>query len=94
MWFPDKKLDIAENRFKVNEKVIYVDKEGGEHTATVINFTFKSLFSGYSYAIELDEPYNGVTKYIASESRIVGKVKEEKKVKKESKSKKSEETEA
>lgn len=94
MWFPDKKLDIAENRYKVNDKVIYVDKEGGEHTATVINVTFKSLFSGYSYAIELDEPYNGVTKYIASESRIAGKVKAENKVKKERKSKKAEEEEA
>ena len=90
MWFPDKKLDIAENRYKVNDKVIYVDKEGGENTAPVINVTLKRLFSGYSYAIELDEPYNGVTKYIASESRIAGKVKAENKVKKERKSKKAE----
>lgn len=94
MWFPDKKLDIAENRYKVNDKVIYVDKEGGEHTATVLDYTFKSLISGYSYALELDEPHNGVTKYIASEARIAGKVVPEKKVKKERKSKKADEAEA
>ena len=94
MWFPDKKLDIAENRFKVNDKVIYVDKEGGEHTATVVDFTFKSLISGYNYAIVLDEPYNGYKNYTVSESRIAGKVKAEKKVKKERKTKKAEEAEA
>jgi len=87
MWFPDQKLDIAKNRFKVNDKVIYVDKDGGEHTATVLDVSFKSLMSGYSYAIELDEPYNGMTKYMTSEARIAGKVKA---VKKERKSKKAE----
>lgn len=85
MWFPDKKLDIAENRFKVNDKVIYVDKEGGEHTATVVDFTFKSLISGYSYAIVLDEPYNGYKNYSVSESRIAGKVKAAPKTKKSKK---------
>ena len=87
MWFPDKKLDIAKNRFNVNDKVIYVDKEKGEHIATVLDVNFKDLLSGYSYAIELDEPLNGMTKYIVSEKRIRGKVKSEKK---ERKSKKDE----
>ena len=87
MWFPDKKLDIATNRFNVNDKVIYVDKEKGEHIATVLDVNFKDLLSGYSYAIELDEPLNGMTKYIVSEKRIRGKVKSEKK---ERKSKKAE----
>lgn len=87
MWFPDKKLDIAKNRFNVNDKVIYVDKEKGEHIATVLNVNFKDLLSGYIYAIELDEPLNGMTKYLVSEKRIKGKVKSEKK---ERKSKKAE----
>ena len=82
MWFPDKKLDIAKNRFNVNDKVIYVDKEKGEHIATVLNVNFKDLLSGYIYAIELDEPFNGMTKYLVSEKRIKGKVKSEKKEKK------------
>ena len=82
MWFPDKKLDIAKNRFNVNDKVIYVDKEKGEHIATVLDVNFKDLLSGYSYAIELDEPLNGMTKYIVSEKRIRGKVKCKKKKRK------------
>ena len=77
MWFPDKKLDIAKNRFNVNDKVIYVDKEKVEHIATVLNVNFKDLLSGYIYAIELDEPLNGMTKYLVSEKRIKGKVKSE-----------------
>ena len=87
MWFPDKKLDIAKNPDYVHDKVIYVDKEKGEHIATVLDVNFKDLLSGYSYAIELDEPLNGMTKYIVSEKRIRGKVKSEKK---ERKSKKAE----
>ena len=87
MWFPDKKLDIAKNRFNVNDKVIYLDKDKGEHIATVLNVNFKDLLSGYSYAIELEEPLNGMTKYIVSEKRIRCKVKSEKK---ERKSKKTE----
>ena len=87
MWFPDKKLDIAKNRFNVNDKVIYLDKDKGEHIATVLNVNFKDLLSGYIYAIELDEPFNGMTKYLVSEKRIKGKVKSENK---ERKSKKAE----
>lgn len=70
MWFPDKKLEIAKNRFKVNEKIIFIDKEGVKHDAKVLEVKFKSLNSGYSYAIELEEPVNGVTKYVVSESKL------------------------
>lgn len=86
MWFPDKKLEIPKNRFSVNDKVIYKDKEGGEHIATVLDVSFKNLTDGYKYIIELDEQLNGMTKYLVSERSIKNKITP---VKKERKSKKN-----
>jgi hypothetical protein len=69
-YFPNAKLVIAKNRFEKGSKVIYKDKEGNSHKATVLNVEFKSLNSGYRYAIELDEPLNGQVKYLTTEKSL------------------------
>ena len=90
MHFPDKSPKIDPARFTNNSRVIYTDKDGNDHNATVLSSYFKSLLTGYVYAIELDEPLNGFTKYQVNEKRLNPAPKPEK-VKKEKKSKKAKE---
>lgn len=70
MWFPDEKLVIPKSNFRVNEKVLYTDKEGNEHKAKVLNVTFKSLNAGYVYGIETEEPINGNSKLLVKEKSL------------------------
>lgn len=96
MHFPDKSPKIDPARFTNNSRVIYTDKDGNDHNATVLSSFFKSLLTGYVYAIELDEPLNGFTKYQVNEKRLnpaakPEKVKKEKKERKPRKSRKAKE---
>lgn len=70
MWFPDEKLVIPKSNFKTNEKVLYIDKDGNEHKAKVLNVSFKSLNVGYVYGIETEEPINGNSKFLVKEKNL------------------------
>lgn len=70
MWMPDEKLEIPKARFSENENVNYRDNNNVLHPAKVLNVWFNDLIVGYKYAIELNEPLNGMTKYITSEKRL------------------------
>lgn len=81
MWFPDEKLVIPKSNFRMNEKVLYTDKEGNEHKAKVLSVSFKSLNAGYVYGIETEEPINGNSKFLVKEknlNHVESKVKEKK----------------
>ena len=80
-WFPDEKLVIPKSNFRMNEKVLYTDKEGNEHKAKVLSVSFKSLNVGYIYGIETEEPINGNSKFLVKEknlNRVVAEAKEKK----------------
>jgi len=88
MWFPDKKLNIAPAKYKTSAKVIWTNRKAGtEHAATVLESFFKSLNSGYSYLLKLDEPVDGNDRIMANESNIHAAPKPEKKVKEPSEKK-------
>ena len=70
MWMPDEKLEIAPARFKKGGKALFADKNGEQHRCTILEVNFKSLNSGYVYAIELDEPLNGNTKFLTKENNL------------------------
>lgn len=82
MWFPDEKLVIPKSNFKTNEKVLYIDKDGNEHKAKVLNVSFKSLNAGYVYGIETEEPINGSSKFLVKEKNLHSTGMKEKKSKK------------
>jgi hypothetical protein len=78
MWFPNAKLKIEKNLFKIGNNVVYRDKEGNEHDAKVLDVMFKSLNIGYKYLIELNEPINDQTKFMVSETSLIKKSKNKK----------------
>ena len=70
MWMPDEPLKIAPANFKKNGKALFIDKSGEKHRCTILDVYFKGLNTGYVYAIELDEPLNGSTKFLAKENKL------------------------
>lgn len=70
MWLPDEKLIIDPSKFKKDDKVYFCAKDGNEYPGKVLDVSYKGLIEGYKYAIELDEPLNGIQKYIASEKKL------------------------
>lgn len=70
MWLPNEKLVIDPSKFKNNDKILFCAKDGNEYPGKVLDVKYQGLTEGYKYAIELDEPLNGVQKYLTNEKKL------------------------